>query len=40
MQIFIVAAELGITIGIPTNEASAEIETQPVVNFEAKISKC
>ena len=29
-QIFIVAAELVIPAGIPTNEANAEIETQPV----------
>ena len=36
---FIVAAELAITIGTTTNEANAEIETLPV-NFEPKISKC
>ena len=38
-QIFIPTAELVIPTGIATNEANAEIETQPVI-FETKISKC
>ena len=38
-QIFIPTAELAIPTGIPTNEANAETETQPVT-VEAKISKC
>ena len=29
-QFFIPTAELAVPIGIPTNEANAEIETQPV----------
>ena len=38
-QIFIVASELVIPIGMATNKANAEIETQPVT-LEAKIRKC
>ena len=38
-QIFIPTAELVIRIGTQTNEANAEIETQPVT-VEAIISKC
>ena len=37
-QIFIAAAELAISTGIPTNEAKAEIETHPLT-AEAKITK-
>ena len=37
-QIVILTAETVITTGIATNEASAEIETEPVT-VEAKISK-
>ena len=39
VQIFIPTAELVILTGIATNEANAEIETQPVT-VEGKISKC
>ena len=38
-QIFILAAELVIPTGTQTNEANAEIETQPVI-VEVKISRC
>ena len=38
-QIFILIAELAVTAGTQTNEANAEIETQPV-NVEDKRSKC
>ena len=38
-QIFIPITELAIPIGIATNEAKAEIETQPVI-VETKIRKC
>ena len=38
-QIFIPAGELVIPTGIPTYEANAEIETQPVT-AETKITKC
>ena len=37
--IFIVAAELSIRTGIPTEEAKAEMETHQVI-IEVKISKC
>ena len=39
-EIFIFIAELAIPTGMPTKEGTAEIETHPVVNVEAKISKC
>ena len=38
MQMFIPTAELVIPAGTQTNEANAEIETQPVV-VQARISK-
>ena len=38
-QIFLPTVELVIPTGSQTNEANAEIETQPVT-FETKISKC
>ena len=38
-QIFTAAAERAIRTGIPTKEAYAEIETEPVT-VDAKISKC
>ena len=38
-QIFNPIAELVIPIGIPTEEAKAEMETHPVIT-EAKIRKC
>ena len=38
-QILIPTAELLILTGTETNEPNAEIETQPIDNFEAKISK-
>ena len=38
-QSFIPTAELVIPTGTQTNEANAEIETQPVT-VETKISKC
>ena len=38
-QIFIPTAELVTPTGIATNEANAEIETQPVI-VETKTSKC
>ena len=38
-EIFIVTAELAIPTEIPTKEARAEIETNPV-SVEARISKC
>ena len=38
-QFFISTAELVIPTGTQTNEANAEIETQPVT-VEDKISKC
>ena len=38
-HIFISTAELVIPTGTQTNEADAEIETQPVT-FETKITKC
>ena len=38
-QCFIPTAELVIPIGTQTNEANAEIETQPVI-VGTKISKC
>ena len=36
---YLLTVELTIPIGIQTNEAKAEIETQPVTE-ETKISKC
>ena len=39
IQIFNPIAELVISIGIPTKEAKAEMETHPVT-VEAKIRKC
>ena len=39
LQIFNHTAELVIPIRTQTNEANAEIETQPVI-VEARISKC
>ena len=38
-QIFNPNAKLVIPIGIPTNQANAEIETQPLT-AEMKITKC
>ena len=38
-QIFIVAAELLIPLGMPIKDANTDIETEPVT-VEAKISKC
>ena len=38
-QVFIIAAEVVIVIGIPTKEVKSEIETDPKT-AEAKVSNC
>ena len=38
-QVFIPSAELVTPTGTQTNEANAEIQTQPLI-YETKLSKC